>query len=65
MTITPSRLTAFQPDILAFQSNAFQVIAGNGLSEVSVVEIKPIYANVTADETVLTLANVSIVEIST
>ena len=60
--MTDSAYTAFQDD--AFQRNAFQIFTDVGYAEVSVIEIRPVYANVAADEPSLTLARVSIVEIS-
>ena len=54
--------TAFQAD--AFQNNAFQVMEDLGMAVVSIVEIRPVYATVSGIEPNLTLARVSIVEIS-
>ena len=65
MTATStSPLTVFQDDTLAFQRNAFQILTGQGLADVSIVEIRPRYANVVVDSPSLILARVSIVEIS-
>lgn len=58
----PSPYTAFQDD--AFQRNAFQIFTNFGYGEVSIVEIRPVYGNVANVEPSLTLARVSIVEIS-
>jgi hypothetical protein len=61
-----SPYTAFQYDALAFQMNAFQIFGvDNGYATVSIVEIRPVYASVANTEPGLTLARVSIVEIST
>lgn len=60
--ITSSGYTAFQED--AFQRNAFQIFSNVGYADVSLVEIRPVYGNVSFEEPNLTLARVSIVEIS-
>ena len=60
--LVSSAYTAFQDD--AFQRNAFQIFTNAGFADVSIVEIRPVYANVAGVEPNLTLAKVSIVEIS-
>ena len=59
---TDSPYTAFQDD--AFQRNAFQIFTNVGYADVSISEIVSRYASVSAGEPNLTLARVSVVEIS-
>jgi len=59
--VPSSLITAFQPN--AFQNNAFQINGrSRGYAQVSIVEIRPVYANVVIEEPNLVLANVSIIE---
>lgn len=60
-----SPYTAFQYDPLAFQLDAFQIFGVNqGYAEVSLTEIRPVYASVVADEVAPIQAIVSIIEIA-